>query len=133
MKRIYNKPKNGGLGTIHLNVCAASLRMAWVKRANGGLWSNTLTAKVAKPENICYLKTANIHGMHKGIKHIIASFEEVHDAFKSKKDDNVIMHTPIYHFSIMRVNNPRIRNNGIKLGKPTKENAPFLFNNKDKC
>ena len=33
----------------------------------------------------------------------------------------------------MRVNNPRIRNNGIKLGKPTKENPPFLFNNKYKC
>ena len=38
--RIYNKPKNGGLGTINLKVHASSLRMAWVKRAKGGLWIN---------------------------------------------------------------------------------------------
>ena len=31
-KRIYNKPKNGGLGAINLKVYASSLRMAWVKR-----------------------------------------------------------------------------------------------------
>ena len=30
--RIYNKPKNGGLGAINLKVYASSLRMAWVKR-----------------------------------------------------------------------------------------------------
>ena len=30
----------------------------------------------------------------------------------------------------MKINGPRIRNNGTKLGKPTKDNAPYLFNSK---
>ena len=37
------------------------------------------------------------------------------------------------HLNILRINNPRIRNNGIKLGKPTKDTAPFLFNSKGRC
>ena len=40
------------------------------------------------------------------------------------------MHTPLNHLSIMRINGPRIRNNGTKLGKPTKDNAPYLFYSK---
>ena len=52
-KRIYNKPKNGGLGAINLKVYASSLRMAWVKRAKEGLWSDIMTVKVINPENIC--------------------------------------------------------------------------------
>ena len=27
----------------------------------------------------------------------------------------------------------RIRNNGTKMGKPTKNNAPYLFNSKGRC
>ena len=71
--------------------------------------------------------------MHLGIRHIVASFEEVHEAFKNQKDDDVKMHTPLNHLSIMRINGPRIRNNGTKLGKPNKDTAPFLFNSKGRC
>ena len=52
VKRIYNKLRNEGLGAINLKVYAASLRMAWVNRAKGGLWSDTLTVKINNPENI---------------------------------------------------------------------------------
>ena len=65
--RIYNKPKNGGLGAINLQVYASSLRMAWVRRAKGGLWSDILTAKVVNPINICYLESKDIHKMHLGV------------------------------------------------------------------
>ena len=41
-KRIYAKPKNGGLGEINLKVYTSSLRMAWVKRPKGRLWSDKL-------------------------------------------------------------------------------------------
>ena len=45
-------------------------------------------------------------------------------AFKTQKDDNVKMHTPQNHLRIMRINGPRIRNNGTKMGKPTKTMHP---------
>ena len=60
----------------------------------------------------------------------VESFAEVHEAFKKQKDDNVKMHTPLNHLNIMRINGHRIRNNGTKLGKPTKDDAPYIFNNK---
>ena len=75
-KKIYNKPKNGGLGAINLKVYASSLRMAWVKRAKGGLWSDTMTVKVINPEHICYQESSDIHKMHLGIKHVVESFED---------------------------------------------------------
>ena len=43
------------------------------------------------------------------------------------------MHKPLDHLSIMRINGPKIRNNGTKLGKPTKDTAPYLFNSKGRC
>ena len=43
------------------------------------------------------------------------------------------MYTPLNHLSIMRINSPRIRNNGTKLGKPTNDIAPLLFNSKGRC
>ena len=108
--------------------------MAWVKRPKGGLWSDALTDKVNNSENICYLASNDVHKMHHGIKHVVASFEEVHEAFKNQKDDNVKMYTPMEHLNIiMRINNPRIMNNGITLGKPTEDTAPFLFNSKGRC
>ena len=55
--------------------------MAWVKRAKGGLWSDTLTVKVENPENIWYLESSDIHKMDLGIKRLLASFAEVHEAF----------------------------------------------------
>ena len=65
--RIYNKPKIGGLRDINLKVYASSLRMAWVKRAKGGLWSDIMTVKVINPINICYRESKDIHRMHVGI------------------------------------------------------------------
>ena len=73
------------------------------------------------------------HKMHTGIKHIIESFQEVHNAYKDLKDDNIKMHTPMDHLKIIRINGPRIRNNGIKMGNPKQKNAPYLFNNKGRC
>ena len=107
--------------------------MAWVKRAKGGLWSDIMTVKVMNPMNICYLECKDIHRMHVGIKHVIESFEEVHKAYKDQKDDNIKMYTPMDHLQIIRINGPRIRNNGTKMGKPTQENAPYLFNSKGRC
>ena len=74
--------ENGGLGAINLKGFAPSLRMAWVKRAKGGLWSDIMTTKVVNPINICYLESKDIHKMHSGIKHIVESFQEVHKAYK---------------------------------------------------
>ena len=132
-KRIYIKPKNGGVGAINLKVYASSLRMAWVKRTKGGLWSDTMTFKVENPENICYLESSDIHKMHLGKRHVAESFPEVHKAFKTQKADNVKMHTPLNHIGIIRINGPRIRNNGTRMGKPTQNNAPYLFNSKGRC
>ena len=84
-KRLYNKPKSGGLGAINLKVYASSLRMAWVKRTKGGLWSDTMTVKVENPENICYLESSDIHKMHLGIRHAVESFAELHEALKKNK------------------------------------------------
>ena len=132
--RIYNKPKNGGLGAINLQVYASSLRMAWVKRAKEGLWSNILTAKVVNPINICYLEGKDIHKMHSGVRHIVESFQEVHTAYKLLPDDNIKMNTPLDHLKkIIRINGPRIRNGGMKMGSPTLANAPYLFNEKGRC
>ena len=41
--------------------------------------------------------------MHRVIKHIVASFEEVHEALKNQKDDNVTMHTPMDHINMVTV------------------------------
>ena len=92
-----------------------------MKREKGGLWSDTMTVKVEHPENICYLESSDIHKMHLGIKKVVESFAEVHEAFNKQKDDNVKMHTPLNHLNIMRISGHRIRNNGTKLGKPTKD------------
>ena len=71
--------------------------------------------------------------MHLGIRQVVESFEEVHKAFKTQNDDNVKMHTPLNHLSIIRTNGPRIRNNGTRMGKPTQNNAPYLINSKGRC
>ena len=71
--------------------------------------------------------------MHLGIRYVVESFEEVDKAFKTQKDDNIKMHTPLNHLSIIRTNGPRIRNNGTRMGKPTQNNAPYLFNSKGRC
>ena len=92
-----------------------------------------MTVRVINPENIWYLESTDIHKMHIGIRHVVESFEEVHKAFKTQKDDNVKMHTPLNHLSILRTNYPRIRNNGTRMGKPTQNNAPYLFNSKGRC
>ena len=91
-----------------------------------------MTVKVINPVNICYLESKDIHKMHLGIRHVVESFEEVHKAF-NQKEDNVKMHTPMDHLSIIRTNGPRIRNNGTRMGKPTQLNAPYLFNSKGRC
>ena len=71
--------------------------------------------------------------MHLGIRHFVESFEEVHKAFKNQKEDNIKMHTPMDHLSIIRTNGPMIRNNGTRMGKQTQINAPYLFNSKERC
>ena len=44
------------------------------------------------------------------------------------------MHTPLDHLKkIIRINCPRIRNGGTKMGTPTIANAPYLFNAKGRC
>ena len=69
--------------------------------------------------------------MHKGLAHIVASFEEIHEAFKGLVDQDIIMNTPMNQ--IIRVNNRRLRNNTIKVGRPTKISAPDLLNSRDVC
>ena len=92
-----------------------------------------MTTKVINPINICYLESKHIHKMHSGIKHIVESFQEVHTAYKDLKEDNIKMYTPLDHLKIIRINGPRIRNNGTKMAIPTPENAPYLFNTKGRC
>ena len=58
--------------------------------------------------NICYLESSEIHKMHLGIRHVVESFAEVHEAFKKQKDDNVKMYTPLNHLSIMSRDRPII-------------------------
>ena len=81
-----------------------------------------MMVKVINPVNICYLESKDIHKMHLGIQHFVESFEEVQKAFKNQKEDNIIMHSPMDHLSIIRTNGPRIRNNGTRMGKPTQLN-----------
>ena len=80
--------------------------MARVKRAKGGPWSDIMTVKVINPENICYLESTDIHKMYLGIRQVVESFEEVHEAFKNQNNDNVKMHTQLNHLSIKRTNGP---------------------------
>ena len=75
--------------------------MAWVKRAKGVLWSDTMNVKVKNPENICYLESSDIHKMHLGKTHVVESFAEAHKVFKTQKADNVKLHTPLNHLSII--------------------------------
>ena len=43
------------------------------------------------------------------------------------------IHTPLNHLSIIIIIGPRINKNGTRMGKPTQNNAPYLFNSKGRC
>ena len=53
--RLYQRPEDGGLGSIHIETHANALRCAWAKRATKGLWENGLLMKFNEPKNFCFI------------------------------------------------------------------------------
>ena len=130
-ERRYLTPAQGGMGAIHIETYANSLRCAWAKRIKSGLWSDILLSKVQNPENCCFIQTKDIHKMHISILPIVKAFSTLQENYMKIGGASATMNTPLDQLELVR--EPTQRRQQIRWKKPTRTTHPALYRGSNIC
>ena len=130
-ERRYLTPEQGGMGAIHIETYANSLRCAWAKRIRSGLWSDILLSKVDNQENCCFIRTKDIHKMHISILPIVKAFSKLQENFVDTQGAQAKMSTPLDQLDL--VIDTKQRRQKQSRTKPTRKTHPILYKGTKIC